>query len=138
MQGFILNALLSTSGDVIADLERTTANWSHEVQFRVHMTFKKDAKISFFTYDLPWNYLDQGTSVRYARSNLDAKGNPLYRSKTTPGSLKSGKGAGKMLASRRPMRGIRPRGWSILVRDKHERTFNQRVVAAIVKGFIAG
>jgi len=130
MEGYILNALLDTSGDVLADLEQTVATWNHKVEFKVHLTFKKDARVNIFTYDLPWNWLDQGTANRYAIMSRD------FVPKTTPGSFQSGHGAGRLIRIGRRSRGpIRPRGWTIMAINKHTKVFNQRVVAAVAKGF---
>lgn len=129
MQGYILDAMLDSSGAVLSDLEQTIQHWRHHVEFKVHITFAKDARLTIWTYDIPWNLLDQGTSVRYAR------GSKGFVPKTTPGTFRSGAGAGYMKPSRKRYPGIKPRGWTLMAVTKHTKEFNQRVVAAMAKGF---
>lgn len=81
-----------------------------------------------------WGWLDKGTSIRWALMSRD------WRSKTKPGKLSSGGGAGRVvIAGRRAMQrrnigprpGIRARGWSIKIGRKYKRRFPRRIGLAI-------
>lgn len=78
-----------------------------------------------------YSYVDEGTRVRRALLSPD------WRSKTTPGSLRSGGGKGRViLISKKISRpGIKARGFSVAIKDqidrKAEQTFNKLIKKAI-------
>jgi hypothetical protein len=75
-----------------------------------------------------WNWLDQGTDVRYAVMSED------WISKTTPGALQSGQGEGTVVVRGRnapPMPGIQPRGWSRIIADMRQSPFEQAAQRAV-------
>ena len=70
-------------------LQQPTKTWKHAVAFTIESTKSSDARVlQIKTDDKAYFFLDRGTSVRYATMS------PGYTSKTSPGSLQSGKGSG--------------------------------------------
>jgi hypothetical protein len=68
-------------------------------------------------------YLDQGTRVRYAILTPD------WKSKTVPNSLKTGKGAGRVIKidTSNPQPGITRRGWTDIVAQAEQIKLEQDV-----------
>lgn len=129
MRGYLLHALRYTQEQIEHDLYLTAASWEHSVTFTVRISFKADAVIRAWTDDYVWNLLNVGTLRRYARTSDD------FTPKTAPGRIVSLAGSGSVYPSRVPLRGIDAREWTITILRYREKFFNQRVVAAIAKGF---
>lgn len=73
--------------------EATVADWDHKVEFFSFVTHKVEGStVSTGTKDKPFFFVDEGTSVRRALLSRD------WQSKTTPGSLQSGPGRGRVVA----------------------------------------
>lgn len=83
-----------------------------------------------------WNFLDKGTSIRWALMSSD------WKSKTSPGKLAASGGSGRVVIAGRsamqkrniaPRPGIKARGWSKTVVRQNQRRFPNRIGAAIRK-----
>lgn len=74
-----------------------------------------------------WNWLNEGTSVRRAVMSKN------WRSKTTPGSFRSGGGSGRVVfISRRISRpGIKARGWTQKLTNQRRQPFTNRMIQAM-------
>ena len=118
------------------DLERralglfkgTTKNWRHEVEFVSDIDFTPDGvTIIAGTDDQVYFWLDKGTSVRRAVMSKD------WQSKTTPGSLQSGPGRGRVvfISKKINLPGIEARDFSGKITATIERelepTFNRNI-----------
>lgn len=78
-----------------------------------------------------WFWLNYGTRVRYARLSRD------WKSKTTPGSIRSGMGAGRVLvrgfkAGAHP--GIQARQWVAIIEKMRAKPFQRRMQRAVANG----
>ena len=87
-------------------------------------------------YDI-WKYLNGGTSVRWAYFSSD------WQSKSAPGQIPSGEGAGYVTLRGRkaiedaglpPGEGIEARDWTGQIKEKYKKDFTRDVRAAIRKG----
>lgn len=104
----------------------TTRTWREQPEFTVETEASGDEITVLAGTDNPiYGYLDRGTSVRYALMSPD------WRSKTTPGSLQAGSGAGRVIVinRNRPRPGIKARRFSDKIRETLDReaepTFNR-------------
>jgi len=112
IQKQLLRALDSQAVRVKKTFDELVAPWNHNVHFIKERTrlIGNDGKTAVTTFDAPFFFLDQGTSVRYA-----VMSNPFVP-KTTPKSFKSGKGVGGFRRmSRTPYPGIKARKWTNLM-----------------------
>ena len=80
-----------------------------------------------------FKFLDEGTSVRWALMSSD------WQSKTRPGVLKSGRGAGRVIVvgkrwMRRPRPGIKARGWTEKIGKQRHKPFIQAMIKAKNRG----
>lgn len=129
MRGSLLGALRYTQKQIEHDLYLTTLTWRHPVTFTVRLSFKADAVIRAWTDDYVWNLLNVGTLRRYARTSDD------FTPKTAPGRIVALPGSGSVYPSKYPLKGIAAREWTLTIMRDREKFFNQRIVAAIYKGF---
>lgn len=110
----------------------TTRNWRHDVEFVADIDFGPDGiTLIAGTDDMPYFFLDKGTRVRRALLSPD------WKSKTQPGSLKSGKGRGRVLVINKKFNfpGIKARDFSGRILDiisrELEPTFNRNAKKVI-------
>lgn len=84
-----------------------------------------------------WVWLNEGTKIRWAMMS------PNWKSKTTPGTLITNKGRGKVLfvgkrAFKRlglpPRPGIKPREWTIVIQNRRQKPFLVGI-RRIIKGW---
>lgn len=80
-----------------------------------------------------FKFLDEGTRIRWALMSRD------WKSKTKPGSLRSGRGRGRVVVAgkrhmRRPRPGIKARKWTETIAKRRRRPFTQRMIAAKNRG----
>jgi len=86
-------------GEMLPDLQAATSTWKHKPTFIIR---KKDGQI--VTRSKRFKWVNDGTRVRYAKLSKN------WVSKSTPGSLVAGSGAGKVLKRvDGTHRGIKPR-----------------------------
>jgi hypothetical protein len=131
MRGLILQAMLHTEREVVADFQSTVETWHHSVQFLHKVGFRGgDLIVSVITDDDPWNILNRGTSVRY---NVMTRG---FIAKTKPGVIGSGPGRGQFAYrdTKNPRPGIQARNFTIAIRKKHDKPFKARIARAIFLG----
>lgn len=144
----ILNALRAEGRDVVKELRKTTATWSGEKPDFEAIIGLSGEDASVFAGPTgsemgakKWRWLDAGTRIRWALMSRD------WRSKTRPGFVGSGPGAGRvLLAGRRamtrrniaPRPGIQARGWSELIQKRRKRKFRDRIIAAKNRGLKKG
>jgi len=92
--------------------QRTTRTWTHNVQFKLVTRARQGDKMAYFevsTNDRIWHWLDEGTWVRYRKSD---PADP-YVPKTAPGAFDSYPGGGSMISTGGiPFPGIQDRNWS--------------------------
>lgn len=130
MNAYLLNALKASASDINADFQATVSTWTHSVGFSVKVMYKgADARILAWTGDYVWNLLNTGTHRRYARAAFG------FTPKSRVRFIGAMPGSGMMIPSRIPLPGIKAREWTLVIREKNEKTFNQRIVAAIYRGF---
>jgi len=109
--------------EIKPDLESATSTWKHQPRFSVN---KKHLDIT--TSSKRFHWVNHGTSVRYARLSKN------WESKSTPGSLKAGYGAGRVLKRvHKPYPGIKPRDFGRTSAEKRApqipRIFTKHIVA---------
>lgn len=135
----ILNALKEEGREIKRELtEDVTGTWrEHKPNFSepvvryaggdalVMVAYGQDEAGDVF------RFLDEGTRIRYAKLSPD------WVSKTAPGKLKSGQGAGHVMRrgyEAGPHPGIKARGWTDLIKQKHAFSMAIRIRYAIAKG----
>lgn len=133
----LLNALRKEGRDLKKNFEETIATWDGEKP-----TFKPVVSLAGNDASVvveptgskkgvnKWNWLNEGTRVRRALMSRN------WKSKTKPGRLRSGSGAGQVIfISRRLNRpGIKARGWSKSIGRKNTRRFQKRMSLATKRG----
>lgn len=130
MRGALLGGMSLSRKDLLSDFQKTVATWGHAVNFTVRISFKgPDARILAWTDDYIWNLLNTGTAQRFARFTSD------FTAKTSPGFIGSRPGSGRALPSRRSTGSIAARNWTEAIFKNNEQVFNQRIAAALYKGF---
>lgn len=130
MSGAVLSALKHAGRNVKAEFEKTTSTWEHKPQFYIDIGYRgADARMLAWTGDYIWNLLDRGTLVRYSVPVEN------FQAKSVPRWIGSKQGAGKMVGSSKPLKGIEAREWTEVIAEEQEKVFNQLIVAAIFKGF---
>src|SRR3990167_4148700 len=121
----ILNALIAEGKAIKGELEKTTATWvDHHPRFDAQVRFAKGfVFVAVTTDEKIWGYLNRGTGIRWA---LMSSG---WVSKTTPGVISSGAGAGFVEVKGQgamtklgipPRPGIEARRWTIVVRKDRQ------------------
>jgi uncharacterized protein YeaO (DUF488 family) len=127
---------LSASGfDIRRDFARTTKTWQGDKpEFRKETKRQRGGlRLTIFMVgegiDI-WNYLDRGTSVRYATMSPD------FQAKTAPRVVDSRRGSGRRLFvdKSRPRPGIKAREWRIVLTETWEPELNDRLEAAFERG----
>lgn len=139
----LLNALRAEATEVKKQYRQTVSTWSDPPSFDSAISLSggdasvlvgptgTDRQVKKFLY------LDEGTSIRWAVMSRD------WRSKTRPGSLNSGPGAGHVvIAGRRAMQsrniqprpGIQARNFSGTIAERRRRPFQRSMVKAMQKG----
>lgn len=146
----ILNALRKEGREQVKQLKKTTKNWRNppDFEFLIGLTRGPNGGATVVSGPVGrgtgsrnpvaiWQYLNQGTSIRWALMSRD------WRSKTRPNSFQSGRGRGRVvIAGRRAMtaRGIGPRpgiearNWSTILTKRRKRPFTRRMIKAMQRG----
>lgn len=137
----ILNALKSEGKYAESLLNETIATWQHEKPTMTSMISYAGGNVAMIAGPTgndvgvsKWRWLDQGTRVRYASLSRD------WVSKTARGQLRSGHGAGYVIArgfKAGAHRGIEARGWSDLITKRMRKTFHRKIQQAITEGLRA-
>lgn len=109
-------------------LNKLTSTWRHDpnIQYKIERT-SDEISITVWTDDNIFFWVDQGTSIRYATMSKD------FVPKTSPGSLRSGVGAGYLdhVDRNDPKPGIEARYFMKTLFDKYEKPFNNRVMKSM-------
>jgi len=130
MRGFLLSALNQERANLRTSFQATVATWNHSVNFTIAISYKgNDARLLAWTDDYVWNILNSGTMNRY--SILP----PGFVPKTRPRVVGSLAGRGTARKSNKSRGSIAAREWNTVIMELHEPVFNQRIAAAIFKGF---
>ena len=128
----ITNSLRRFNTKVKRDFDKTMATWKDHPAYKKEVHFRTgEATAKVSVTDKVVSALDGGTKIRWA---LLSRG---WQSKTRPGFVGSGPGAGRVLMRGRAMRkagvpagpGIKARGWSKIIAKKFEpifETWNQQ------------
>lgn len=136
----ILNALRKEGREIKTEYEKTTATWKRKPEFEILVGLTRppgSASVLVGTDNEIYNYLDQGTRIRWALMSQD------WRSKTTPRRIGSGPGAGRVIiAGRRAMQrrgigprpGIKAREFSETIRKRRKKKFTQGMIGAMRRG----
>ncbi len=133
----ILNALREEGKYAVSLLNQTIENWQDPPRMTSEIGYKGGdvAMIAGPTGDefavKKWHWLNSGTRVRYAAMSSD------WVSKTVPGSLHSGRGAGRVVARGRRAGahpGIQARMWTDLINKKMHKTFHRKIQQAVTRG----
>lgn len=133
----LLAALRKTGKALDKRLGETTATWEGEkpkFETRIHLSAKEaslqPAMLGSDKAKWKWRWLDEGTRVRYAIMSRN------WKSKTTPGFVGSGPGAGEMVHVDvdNPQPGIKARRWSKLVLKEFRPIFGSAMRAAMRAG----
>lgn len=136
----LLDALRAEGKDVEKLLEQTWSTWNGDKPFAesvIGLTGKDATVITGPNGSEKalnkFRWLDEGTSKRWALMSSD------WKSKTKPGTLKSGRGAGRVVVvgkrrMRRPRPGIKARGWTEKITKQRRKPFIKRMIKAKNKG----
>lgn len=136
-----MRAVLEAHADKVKrDLESLTSNWNHDPKIKVEVRIDNESGTARVTSsDDVFGYLNRGTSVRYALMSPD------WKSKTRPGSFRSGSGSGRVLyiGKRKPWRksrkrwpraGIKGRRWMPDAQKKQTPRFQREASIARFRG----
>lgn len=130
----IMSQLRRFSAGVKTDFDKTMATWADHPDFKRQVSFRAGVAMArVHVRDKVYGALDEGTKVRWALLSKD------WRSKTRPGFIGSGPGAGRVLMRGRKMRkagippgpGIKARGWSGVIAEKHKPIFERDMELAV-------
>lgn len=134
-RGKIAQALLQEKRRLIQLLNMTIATWDDPPKMVGNTAYKGgNPTVTAGPPDdgsfqsRKWMWLNQGTRVRYADLSSD------WQSKTAPGVVHSGAGAGTVLrrgARAKPHRGIEPRRWSEIIANMERDNFTRLIQRAI-------
>lgn len=135
----ILNALKDEGKHAVSLLNQTIENWQDPPRMTSEIGYKGGdvAMIAGPTGGMEavkkWHYLNSGTRIRYAVMSRD------WQSKTHPGSLRSGRGQGRVVARGRkqvprPMPGIEARGWTSTINKMMRKGFHRKIQQAVTRG----
>lgn len=139
VRGSILAALNAEKVYALSLLNQTIATWNEPPTMKAEISYRGGdvAMVAGPSGDLflakKWMWLDQGTRVRFAQLSKD------WVSKTSPGSLRSGAGAGMVLARGHKAgahRGIEARHWSELINKMIKKGFQRRIQEAVTRGML--
>lgn len=100
-----------------------TTTWNERPNFSITVDFSGDQwLVQVYTEDRIFEYLDNGTSIRYATME------PGFRPKTRPNSLRSGQGVGGVayVSRRFPRPGIEARNWSAEITRRRDGPFQSK------------
>lgn len=131
MEQIARNFLEQEANIQIKMFRQTTSYWRHKPVFdyKIEM-FGDTMQLSVFTDDEIYFYIDRGTSVRFATMHPD------FRSKTTPGSRKSGRGHGPydpvFVSKKVPRPGIEARHFTDMIFDERRPVFIQRLTRLLL------
>jgi len=131
MKGTILSTMQKLEKDVLKDFESTSATWRHKVDYEHSVGYSGgNAVIYVKTGDEAWNYLDEGTSVRFATMEYG------FVSKTNPHVIgsKTGWGHRAYVSRKTPRPGIKARKWSDDIFDKYFDILQLALDQAIQRG----
>jgi len=131
MKGLILSSMQRVEEEALADFNKTTKTWRHSVTFDHSVRYSGgNAVIVVKTGDPAWNYLDEGTSIRFATMEYG------FVSKTDPHVIgsKTGWGHRAYVSRKRPRKGITARKWSDDIFDIYFNKLQLALDQAIVRG----
>lgn len=139
IEGKITKAMQDTVRDIKKDYNSITSGWNHTVKIDEAVNRRgSDAEVLVGTDDKILNFLDKGTSKRYALMY------PGYKSKTRPGRIASSGGGGgvRYIGKKRPpfrkrkkwpLKGIKARNWTPILQRRATKNFQERI-ARLTKG----
>jgi hypothetical protein len=130
LNGLLVNVVSKYGRAMKSDFEALVSTWQHNPGFKMTVGYRGgDLFASVVTSDDIFRYLDEGTGVRYATMRTD------FVAKTTPGALSSGKGANpkpRYISRMMPRPGIQARNFSVQMRQRYEKTFNEDIKNTIM------
>lgn len=134
----LLHELEEIGEDMLEDFEQTIATWDGETpdfEVKAELTRADGATMQIVLVGdakgiNKWLWLNFGTSVRYAQLSED------WESKTVPGRLRTGQGAGRVVRIdvNNPQPGIEARGWSGIIAEDWRPKFRARMQEALRRG----
>lgn len=136
----LLNAMRAEGKETQKLYEQTVATWQGDKPFFESLISLMHNDATVLTGPngsemalKKFKFLDEGTSKRYAIMSKD------WRSKTRPGVLRSGRGAGRVVVvgrrrMKRPRPGIRARGWTEKIGQQRRRPFTAAMIKAKNRG----
>lgn len=127
----IIKAAKEIEKNALADFKKTVANWQHKPKFSAKIltgAFAGGVQIQAATDDAIYDYIDEGTKVRYATMSKD------WKSKTEPNVVGTFPGKGKRLFvnKKRPRPGIKARNFT-----KHIAKTTKAELARVTKNALA-
>lgn len=124
-------AFLEESTEIKRLEEQTVATWSSAPPFSARPADSGGTKRAYIgpTGDGAriWNYLNRGTSIRYATMTPD------FVPKTRVRNLRSGRGRGGVayISRNRPRPGIKAREWTKVIKEERAPRFKRRIQQAL-------
>jgi hypothetical protein len=135
VRGYILNTLKKYEKELLSAFEEIVEPFEHDVAFESEIGYEGgNYRVAVYTTDEIFQYLEYGTSVRYATMA------PGFVRKTNPGSLVTGPGSGPsadwvlFVDTNTPHEGIEARYYSGQLRDKLYPQFADDIDQAIALG----
>jgi len=131
----IRKALEASAKDVEGEFGKGTSTWTHKPRWKTEVKTRRNdwvARVS--TGDKPFVYVEMGTikGGRYRRMSRD------WQSKTKPKVLHSGAGGGRAVGfiprGTRPMKGLTPRDFRVIIAEAADSKFASTMRAGIELG----
>ena len=140
-RGVLVGRMKDMTRRMQKDMQATVATWATQPQIVAQFRFSGGvARIRVYTTDKRWNWLNKGTDIRWALMSND------WISKTTPGFLGSGSGAGfvvargagamKRMGFKNPLPGIEARGWTPIIVEIYQGELDIIVREAVIRGVV--
>lgn len=136
LQKAIKAAVKAEAKAVRKDLLQPTTTWAHDVDVTIDETGENSYEVS--TQDEIYGYVDKGTKphkIRPKRAKA-LRFNSKFKAKTTPNSLKAGKGFSKpptRFAQEVSHPGSKPRKFTAQAKKLSKARLNKRIIEAVQK-----
>ena len=137
-----LNALRQAGRDIMADFEKTVADWDTKVVFKMQISLSGGLQVEVYTENEIYGYVDKGTEPHdiwpgFYTGKSDKKVlafSSTFTPKTTPGVIGSGPGSRGKVDTFRPYvqhPGTKARNFSKEIQKKWQTIFKSRMEQAL-------
>ncbi len=136
-RNLIRRALREAAKEIVSEFGKGTRTWEHKPQWTTQLRYhtgRNTWKVIVRTSSKPFMYVELGT-LKGGRYRLMSKG---FQSKTKPKVLRSGAGAGRAAGfihkGRRPLKGVTPRDFRVVIAKQYKPRYVKKMSLAISAG----